>query len=94
MPPLDSQADAHEEAQRVLDETVQRIPADIPVTTVLRKGKAGPEIVEQCRSGDYDAIPLGARGVGRVGALLGSVSQHVLHHADTAVFVAHAGRSD
>jgi nucleotide-binding universal stress UspA family protein len=35
---------------------------------------------------------LGARGVGRVHGLMGSVSQHVLHHADTAVFVTHAPR--
>jgi nucleotide-binding universal stress UspA family protein len=30
--------------------------------------------------------------VGRVGALMGSVSSYVLHHADIAVFVAHAPR--
>ncbi len=33
-----------------------------------------------------------ARGLGRVGALLGSVSDHVLHHATIAVFVARAPR--
>jgi nucleotide-binding universal stress UspA family protein len=37
-------------------------------------------------------VLLGARGVGRMGSLIGSVSQHVLHHADIAVFVAHAPR--
>jgi nucleotide-binding universal stress UspA family protein len=41
---------------------------------------------------EADAILLGARGVGRIAALMGSVSQHVLHHAQTAVFVAHAPR--
>ena len=63
---------------------------DIPVTKCLRHGKAGPEIVAQSKEHDYDAILLGARGVGRVGALVGSVSSYVMHHADTAVFVAHA----
>jgi nucleotide-binding universal stress UspA family protein len=48
--------------------------------------------VAQSREHDYDAILLGARGVGRVGALIGSVSSYVMHHADTAVFVAHAPR--
>ena len=67
-----------------------RIPADISVHTLYRRGKPGPEIVKAAREGDYDAIILGARGVGRVGALMGSVSSHVLHHADIAVFVAHA----
>jgi nucleotide-binding universal stress UspA family protein len=67
-----------------------RIPADIAVHTLYRRGKPGPEIVKAAKEGDYDAIILGARGVGRVGALMGSVSSHVLHHADIAVFVAHA----
>lgn len=70
--------------------TVARIPADVPVTTLYRRGKAGPEIIKAAKEGDYDAIVLGARGVGRVHALMGSVSQYVLNHAEVAVFVAHA----
>jgi len=88
--PSQLQREADEEAHRLLCDTVDRIPADIPVTKQLRHGKAGPEIVAEARSHDYDAILLGARGVGRVGALIGSVSSYVLHHADTAVFVAHS----
>jgi len=88
---LQEQADA--EAQRVLRDTVERIPHDIPVTTVLRRGKPGPEIVAQARDQHYDALLLGARGLGRVGAMMGSVSGYVLHHADTAVFVAHPPRA-
>jgi hypothetical protein len=33
-------------------------------------------IVDEVRSGDNDAILLGAPGVGRIGALIGSVSQY------------------
>jgi nucleotide-binding universal stress UspA family protein len=88
---LQEQADA--DARRMLRETVERIPADIPVTTVMRHGKPGPEIVAQAGEQDYDAILLGARGLGRVGTLIGSVSAYVLRHADTSVFVAHAPRS-
>jgi nucleotide-binding universal stress UspA family protein len=87
---LQEEADAA--TQRMLRETVGRIPADIPVTTVIRHGKAGPEIVAQAAEHDYDAILLGARGVGRVGTLIGSVSAYVLRHASTSVFVAHAPR--
>ena len=75
-----------------LEATLARIPADITVRTIYRRGKAGPEIVKAAKESDYDAILLGARGVGRVGALMGSVSSYVLHHADIAVFVAHAPR--
>jgi nucleotide-binding universal stress UspA family protein len=90
--PCALQDEADEEAARMLRETLARIPDDIPVKTVIRHGKAGPEIVAQAREHDYDAILLGARGVGRVGALIGSVSSYVLHHADTTVIVAHAPR--
>jgi nucleotide-binding universal stress UspA family protein len=79
-------------AERVLREAVDRIPEDIPVTRVFRRGRAGPAIVAHAAEQPYDAILMGARGVGRVGALIGSVSSYVMHHADTAVFVAHAPR--
>jgi nucleotide-binding universal stress UspA family protein len=87
------QAEVDTDGRKRLDATVARIPTDIPVHTLYRRGKAGSEIVQAAREGDYDAILLGARGVGRVGALMGSVSSHVLHHADIAVFVAHAPRA-
>jgi nucleotide-binding universal stress UspA family protein len=87
---LQEEADAY--GQRLLRDAVERLPDVIPVTTVVRRGKPGPEIVAQSRGADYDAIIMGARGVGRVAALIGSVSSYVLHHADAAVFVAHAPR--
>jgi nucleotide-binding universal stress UspA family protein len=90
------QDDADAEAERVLREAVHRLPDDVPATTIFRQGKPGPEIVAEAAKGDYDAILLGARGVGRVGALVGSVSQYVLHHAEIPVVVIHApgGRPD
>jgi nucleotide-binding universal stress UspA family protein len=81
-----------EAASRHLREAVDAIPDDIPVHTLFRRGKPGQEIVAAAKDGGHDAIILGARGVGRVGALMGSVSQYVLHHADATVFVAHARR--
>jgi nucleotide-binding universal stress UspA family protein len=79
-------------AERALREAADRVPEDIPVTRVVRRGKAGPAIVAAAAEEPYDAILMGARGVGRIEALMGSVSSYVLHHADTAVFVAHAPR--
>jgi nucleotide-binding universal stress UspA family protein len=91
-PPPDLQENMHAYAQQVLDGAVCRVPSDIPVRTILRRGKPGQQIVAEAACGSYDAILLGARGVSRVGALLGSVSHYVLHHASVAVFVAHAAR--
>jgi len=87
-----SQETADTEAEHLLRAGLERIPRDIPVTRVVRRGKPGPQIVAEAATGRYDAVLLGARGVGRMGSLIGSVSQHVLHHADIAVFVAHAPR--
>lgn len=78
-----------EDAAKRLKATLKRMPEDIPVHTIYRRGKPGCEIVKAASEGDYDAIILGARGVGRVGSMLGSVSSYVMHHAKTAVFVAH-----
>jgi nucleotide-binding universal stress UspA family protein len=84
------QQDADAEAERNLREALERIPAEMPAHTVFRRGKAGPEIVALANSGGFDVVLMGARGVGRVGALIGSVSSYVLHHAEIAVFVAHS----
>jgi nucleotide-binding universal stress UspA family protein len=89
-PTLQQQVDATTETH--LREAVASVPDDIPVTTLFRRGRGGPAIVAAAEEGEYDAILLGARGVGRVGALMGSVSQHVLHNASVTVFVAHAPR--
>jgi nucleotide-binding universal stress UspA family protein/membrane protein YdbS with pleckstrin-like domain len=91
-PPV-TQEELDDEACKLLRRVSDRIPEDIPVRTLVRRGRPGPGIVAAAREGDYDAILLGARGVGRVGALLGSVSHYVLHHADIAVFVTHAARA-
>jgi nucleotide-binding universal stress UspA family protein len=90
-PTLQQQVDRATEEH--LRDAVASVPDDIPVTTLFRRGRAGPAIVTAAEEGEHDAILLGARGVGRVGALMGSVSQHVLHNASVTVFVAHAPRT-
>jgi nucleotide-binding universal stress UspA family protein len=83
-------ADRH--AEGVLSEAIELIPDDIPVTRIVKRGRAGEQIVTHARESNYDAILLGARGVGRIEGMLGSVSQYVMHHATLPVFVAHAPR--
>ena len=89
--PAALQGDADEEADKRFRGAIERIPQEISVKRIMRRGKAGPEIVAHANESDYDAILMGARGMGRVGAaMLGSVSQHVMRHAQIPVFVAHA----
>ncbi len=82
-------AEADDKASRLLRDTADRMPEDVSVTTVLRHGKPGPQICAQAKEHDYDAILMGARGVGKIAALVGSVSSYVMNHAATPVFVAH-----
>jgi nucleotide-binding universal stress UspA family protein len=88
--PVALQADADRGAERTMRAALDAVPDDQPVDSVQRRGHAGPEIVAQVKDGNHDAVILGARGLGRIGSMFGSVSQHVLHHAQVAVFVGHA----
>jgi nucleotide-binding universal stress UspA family protein len=84
------QADADRGADRTMRTAIDDVPDEQPVDCVTRRGNAAHEIVAQVKAGDHDAVILGARGLGRIGSLVGSVSQYVLRHAGVAVFVAHA----
>jgi nucleotide-binding universal stress UspA family protein len=70
------------------------VPDDLSVTTQLLDGDPAREILHAAREGDHDVIVLGSRGRGRVSAaLLGSVSNRVMHDAEIPVIVIHRPRS-
>ena len=63
-----------EGGKQLMREIVAEMPTDVPVTTIISpRGKPGPEIVRAARERPYDAILVGARGVGRVGDPRGSM---------------------
>jgi nucleotide-binding universal stress UspA family protein len=92
--PVALQRDADHAAERTMRAALDAVPDDQPVDSVQRRGHAGPEIVAQVKAGNHDAVILGARGLGRIGSMFGSVSQHVLHHAGVAVFIGHLPAAD
>ncbi|MGZ6670645.1 MAG: universal stress protein [Solirubrobacteraceae bacterium] len=55
--------------------------------TELIGGSAADAITEVARARHADQIVVGARGLGRIRALLGSVSHELLHIADRPVVV-------
>ena len=87
-------ADLMGEAGRQIRSQVDDLPDDLSITTIVVSGHAAPKILEQLDAGNHDLLVMGTRGLGRVGsALLGSVSQAVLHAAEVPVLVVRGPRA-
>ena len=87
------QDDARSSAEAVLRRARDRVPDDLPVTTILTDEPIRPALIEQIERGGHDLIVMGSRGRGAIrAALLGSVSHYVLHHSSIPVLIVHAGK--
>jgi len=87
-------ADLMGDAGRQIRRQVDDLPDDISVTTVVVSGHPAAKILRQLREGNHDLLVMGTRGLGRVGsALLGSVSQAVLHESEVPVLVVRGPRA-
>ena len=85
------QADARSSAEAVLRRARERVPDELPVTTILTDEPIRPALIEQIERGGHDLIAMGSRGRGAMrAALLGSVSHYVLHHTTIPVLIVHA----
>ena len=89
----------HESEQTELDAALRRaadrVPDDMSVTTRLLDGDPARELLRAARDGDHDVLVMGSRGRGRMtAALLGSVSNRVMHDAEIPVIVIHRPRGD
>jgi nucleotide-binding universal stress UspA family protein len=85
---------AHVQAEAVIGRARDRVPADIPVTTVLTDQPIRIALIRQIKDGHHDLVVMGFRGRGTVRAsLLGSASHYVLHHSPVPVLIVHAARS-
>jgi nucleotide-binding universal stress UspA family protein len=82
--------EAEKETDKLLREAVAGLPEGLPVTTVLKHGHPGEEIVKQIEAGDHDLVVMGSRGLGRVTAnLFGTVGGYVHFHSRIAMLVIH-----
>ena len=77
----------HARGAQLLEDAVSRLPEGVDYVTELLDGPAADAIVNVADARDADEIIVGSRGLGRVRAVLGSVSHDVLHLADKPVVV-------
>ena len=94
VPPYPPDFDPAGDARRLLEETVATELGDDPgidVALVVVEGHAAPVLVDQARGADL--LVVGSRGHGGfAGMLLGSVSEHCVHHASCPVMVVRHGQ--
>jgi nucleotide-binding universal stress UspA family protein len=84
----------HCQAEEVIRQARDRVPADLPVTTVLSEQPIRVALIRQIKEGHHDLVVMGSRGRGAIrAALLGSASHYVLHHSPVPVLIVHAQRS-
>ena len=76
-------------AKEVLERTKKIFEENgIEVNTLVKKGQPASVICEEAKSGGYNLIILGSRGLGGFKELiLGSVSNKVVHCANTSVLI-------
>jgi nucleotide-binding universal stress UspA family protein len=78
-------------AEATLRAARDRVPADLPVTTILTEKPIRAALIKQIAEGNHDLVVMGSRGRGTLrAALLGSVSHYVLHHSPVPVLIVHA----
>jgi len=87
--PYPSTAQLEAEAQAFLDRAEALVPADIPVSSVVRSGPVAKAILDRVECAGHDLVVVGSRGLGPVASLVrGSVSRSVLASSPVPVLVA------
>jgi len=77
-----------QEYRSILDRAAAAVPADVPVTTLLKRGRAAAAILAAAGETRQDLIVMGSRGRGELRSLLlGSVSHAVLRESRVPVLV-------
>jgi nucleotide-binding universal stress UspA family protein len=92
--PFPNEAELEREAEQIVERAEARVPEDVPVSTVVRRGPVVREILKRIEAGEHDLVVVGSRRLGPAGALiLGSVSRAIVARSPVPVLVASEGRT-
>lgn len=71
-----------------LDITMADVETSIPIKTMIRYGSPSVQIMDVAKDENPDLIVMGSHGRGFVaGAIIGSVSQRILHNSECPVLI-------
>jgi nucleotide-binding universal stress UspA family protein len=71
------------------------VPQEIKSEAIVEIGSPTEIIIDTCKSGQYDLIVMGSKGVGKVKRfIMGSVSQYVLYNASCPVMIVRDKKRD
>jgi nucleotide-binding universal stress UspA family protein len=81
---------AQAEARQVMCEALSRVPADVPVTTVIATPPIREALMMQIKRGCHDLVVMGARPRPRLFGRVGSLSHYLVRRSPVPVLVVHA----
>jgi nucleotide-binding universal stress UspA family protein len=77
------------QSENILDNAIKEV--QIPNVTINKKmvvGHPAEKIVEECKTGEYDLVVIGSRGLSSIqGFFMGGVSSQVANHAPCPVLI-------
>lgn len=88
-PPYPANFDPERDTRQALETTVEEVLGrDIDVRMMVREGRPAPVLLDAAANAEL--LVVGSRGRGEfAGMVLGSVSEHCVHHASCPVVVVH-----
>jgi len=83
------------EAKKMMGRAIDRLPEEMPVTKIVTHEPVRAALLRRIEEAGHDLLVMGSRGRGTVkSAVLGSVSQYMLHRSPIPVLVVHAHADD
>ena len=83
------------EADKIIRRALARLPQGMPVTKIVTHEPVRAALMRRIEEAGHDLLVMGSRGRGTVkSAVLGSVSQYMLHRSPIPVLVVHAHEED